>query len=349
MRKIQLLILGVLSGMLVSCENGDWDFPDYDHQTVYFSYQSPVRTITLGEHEIFDTSLDNQHQFMVLATSGGSYNNPANIVIDYQIDASLLNDVYFDRGGNTDAPVLPLPEDYYSLSSEQIEINKGQEIGGFTVQLTDAFFADPLALEGNYVLPVVMYQVQNADSILWGRPLVADPHRLVAGDWEVQPKDYVLYAVKYVNPWHGNYLRRGQDVIKGKEGHSELDATVVRREAFVEQDEVKLLTTASLNTAHLDLTFQDAGGANIPCRLVLTFDDEGKCTIHSNTAGVSASGSGSFVSKGEKNSWGNKDRDALYLTYEIDMDLMQISSTDTLVLRDRGVSPEHFTPVYKGN
>ncbi|WP_088653501.1 DUF5627 domain-containing protein [Geofilum rhodophaeum] len=349
MRKIHLIIMGMLTALLVSCENGDWDFPDYEYQTVYFSYQHPVRTITLGRHEVFDTSLDNQYQCQVLATFGGAYDNSEEVVVNFQIDESLLTDVYFDRNGNTDAQVLPLPEDYYSLSSDQIVIKKGQEIGGFTVQLTDAFFADPMALEANYVLPVVMYQVQNADSILEGRPLVENPHRLVATDWEVLPKDYVLYALRYVNPWHGYYLRRGEDVVTGKNGNSALDATVVRRKEFVEQDEVNLVETASLNAAYLDLTFKDAEGANIPCRLLLSFNQDGSCSISSATEGITASGEGAFVVEGEKNSWGSKDRDALYLDYEIDMDLMHVATTDTLVLRDRGVDAAFFTPVYKGN
>ncbi|MCA1744688.1 MAG: DUF5627 domain-containing protein, partial [Bacteroidales bacterium] len=161
--------------------------------------------------------------------------------------------------------------------------------------------------------------------------------------------DYILYAIQYVNPWHGNYLRRGKDVITGKEGYSDLDDTVTRQAEFVEKDEVKLVHTASLNTVVLDLVFQDLDGTNIPCSLVLTFNDEGKCTIRSGTEGITATGNGSFVSKGEKNSWGSKDRDAIYLSYEIDMPLMQVVTTDTLVLRDRGVGMETFSTVYKAN
>ena len=34
--------------------------------------------------------------------------------------------------------------------------------------------------------------------------------------------------------------------------------------------------------------------------------------------GVTATGTGKFVQDGEKNSWGNKDRDAIYLKYTVD-------------------------------
>ena len=67
---------------------------------------------------------------------------------------------------------------------------------------------------------------------------------------------------------------------------------------------------------------------------------------------VAISGSGSYVNDGDKNSWGNKDRDALYLNYTIDFSgvgvNLQYSTMDTLVVRDRGVKvPETFTPVLK--
>jgi hypothetical protein len=81
--------------------------------------------------------------------------------------------------------------------------------------------------------------------------------------------------------------------------------------------------------------------------LLLTFDDAGKCTVSSGTSNVTATGSGSFVKDGEKNSWGSKDRDAIYLNYQVNMTGMQVASTDTLVLRDRAVTMETFTPVVK--
>jgi hypothetical protein len=53
------------------------------------------------------------------------------------------------------------------------------------------------------------------------------------------------------------------------------------------------------------------------------------------------------VKKGEKKSWGNVDRDALYLNYRVDLSDMAVTSTDTLVLRNRGVAMETFSPVAK--
>ena len=77
--------------------------------------------------------------------------------------------------------------------------------------------------------------------------------------------------------------------------------------------------------------------------LLLNFDNQDNCTITSETAGVTATGTGKFVSKGDKNSWGNKDRDALYLEYTINYGDIQFAVTDTLVVRDRGVKAEWFS------
>ena len=62
-----------------------------------------------------------------------------------------------------------------------------------------------------------MTGVVNADSILSGTPLVDNPKRGVSADWDIQPKDYVLYAVKYINPYDANYLRRVVVVISGRQ------------------------------------------------------------------------------------------------------------------------------------
>ena len=328
-----LYIFLLFAAVSTSCENSDWEFPDYDYQAVYFANQYPVRTITLGE-DIYDTSMDNEWKCMIMATIGGVYETKENVTIDIQVDNSMCEGFEFSNGDD----IMAMPGNYYTLSSNQITIPKGQLTGGVEVQLTESFFADPLALRNTYVIPVRMTNVQNADSILSGKPLSEVARRGVAGDWTIEPKDYVFYAVKYINPWHGYYLRRGVDNITG-----EVDTTIVRHEQYVEDDEVMMLSTRSLNNLEYPLVFKDAGGNNINCTLLLSFDEEGNCTISSEN--VTATGSGIFVSKGEKRSWGDKDRDALYLSYQIDLGAMQVSTTDTLVMRNRGVTMELFNPI----
>ncbi len=322
--------------VFTACTNGDWEFPDFDYQSVYFSHQYPVRTITLGE-DIYDNSLDKEWKFRIMATTAGVYENEKDITLDVTVQNELVNGLTYSGNGNQ---VLAMPANYYSLASNQIKIAKGNLTGGVEVQLTQDFFDDPLAIGNNYVIPMIIENVSNADSILSGEPIVQGANRVAADQWVVRPKDYVLYAVKFINQWHGFYLRRGRDVITG-----EVDSTVVRHAEFVERDEVNMLTTRSLNEMAFPVVYADAGGVDVNCTLILTFDDSGNCSISSGTDGYTATGTGSFVNKGEKNSWGGKDRDVLYLNYQLDLQTLQVSATDTLVMRNRGVAFEEFLPI----
>lgn len=316
-----------------SCENQDWSFSDYERTTVYFAYQYPVRTIVLGNDEVFDNTLDNQHKCLIKATMGGVYDNNTRPTVDIDVVNSLCDNLTFSTGEQ----VVPMPSGYYTLSSDQIVIPKGQISAGVEVQLTDAFFADPKAIETTYVIPLVMSNVQNADSILSGNPMVDNPVRCNAADWNVQPKDYILYAVKYVNPWDAAYLRRGIDQVT--EGGT--TSTVVRHEQNVEKDEVCELTTRSLKEADFGLTLSKQ-----ECNLILTFNDNNECTLSTDTPGCKVSGTGKYVVKGEENSFNNKDRDVLYLDYKVDLGTVTYATKDTLVMRDRQVKAEWFEVTY---
>ena len=86
------------------------------------------------------------------------------------------------------------------------------------------------------------------------------------------------------------------------------------------------------------------------CDVVLTFDDKGECTItqDASASGYTVTGKGKFVEDGEKDSWGDQDRNALYLEYTVKKsDGTTYVTTDTLIVRDRGVVLEEFSPVYK--
>lgn len=339
MKQIIFILLAIASVIFTSCHNNDWEFPDNEYSAAYFAYQSPIRTIVLGE-DIFDTSLDNQYKCQIIATMGGVYENKKNVEIDIRVDNSICNNLMFS---DTKKDVVPMPSNYYSLSSNKITIQKGSILGGLTVQLTDAFFNDPNSLVTNYVIPVVMDKAVNVDSILSGKPLVANPRRGVSSDWDIQPKDYVLYAVKYINKYDANYLRRGKDVISGTQ-----NGTKIRHTQYVEKNEViNSITTRSLNTIAWQHQTKDMSDISRSSVVLLTFDNQGNCSVSSETAGVSATGTGKFVSKGDKNSWGNTDRDVLYLNYTVNYGDIQATTLDTLVVRDRGIKAEWFTSELK--
>lgn len=190
-----------------------------------------------------------------------------------------------------------------------------------------------------------MTDVQNADSILQGVPLVKNPKTCVASDWSVVPKNYILYAIKYMNPWHAYYLRRGKDMITGKTGYEALSQTVVRHNQYVEKDETCELRTRSMKEVELALNAKDESGNNIPYTVVLQFDDENNCQVKSASADYIITGSGKFVVDGDKKSWGNEDRDVIYLDYKVELPQMTCRTLDTLVVHYRGVTKEEFTPI----
>lgn len=332
--KKNLIYFGLASLLLsfTACESSDNEFPDFDYQTVYFANQYALRTLELGEDMYVDNSIDNEHKVVINAAWGGGYTNRENVVIDYVVDESLCDGLYFK---DTEIPITPMPASYYQLASDKINIPSGSIMGGVEVQLTDAFFADEKSLSNNYVIPLRMTDVIGADSILQGEAAVTDPVLTNSGHWTVQPKNFVLYAIKYVNPQHGEYLRRGVDqaVING------VSSQIVRHQQYVEKDERVYVTTKSLSDNILSLSTNDAEGNLFNYEVRLSFADDGTCTVSSTSDELTVSGSGKFVKDGEKNSLGGKDRDAIYLDYTVDFKTknMQYATKDTLVLSTRGV------------
>lgn len=338
----RILLISVLIIVTLAACNKDWKFPDYKYTTVYFPYQSPVRTLVLGK-DIIDNTLDNQHKFLVMATMGGVYENTKDITLQVEVDNTLAADLRF--GTPAGDPVRAMPANYYTMpKGMNIVIPSGKIMGGIEVQLTDAFFEDSLAIRNTYVIPLKITGVSGADSILSGKSDLTDPDRRKAADWILAPKDYTLYAVKYINPWHGSYLRRGVDEVKGSGGNTSLDTNVVYHAPYVEKDQVVSAATHSLNKVAISLNAKNKGNVNVPFQMILTFDAQGKCTItNPGTATYTISGNGEFVTDGDV--WGNEKRDVLRLKYQVDFGTTVHNFSDTIVARDRGVKFETFNPV----
>jgi hypothetical protein len=361
-------VLGALSLTYTSCYNSDRDFPDYeDGTTAYFAYQYPVRTLILG-NDIYDNTLDNAHKCQIWSTMGGAYGG-RDAVVDIAVDESLCDNLYFtDAGGNAADPVLPMPTAYYKLASNTINYN-GDPRGYVEVQFTDAFFNDEKAISNTYVIPLVMKSVKGIDHILTGTPREGlTPSRTNTEDWDVLAKDYVLYCVKYMNPWQAKYIRRGVDNVteKGK------TTTIVRKDMSLvnsdtehykenpvnQNDEICGITTKNMSQAIFPVSFKTSG-ASIACNLILTFNGN-QCTISTDDEDVTATGSGEFIAKGTEKAeykdyqWGSNNgepvqRDILRLAYEVNFTKsnIQVSTNDTLVVQTRESNKrEFFTPKY---
>src|SRR5690606_884929 len=164
MRKTNILTgLAVALCTIAGCKNSEIVHPDFEYQTVYFASQYPVRTVVLGEDANFDNTLDKEGKVAIKATLGGTRYNANNVVIGVTVNESLLDGLYFSGDG---PKIEPMPSNYFSLAADEITIAKGDILGGVEVQLTDAFFADPDAIQNTYAIPLQMTDVQNADSIL---------------------------------------------------------------------------------------------------------------------------------------------------------------------------------------
>jgi hypothetical protein len=335
MKKI-LLLLVLLAG-LYACKNQEIIFPDYDYTSGYFPYQYPIRTLILGDY-IYDNTNDNNHKFLISAAMGGVYTNTKDRIFKIQVDNSLCNQAKFS---STNQPMYPLPEKYYTLSSrDQLVIPAGEFNGNIAVQLKDEFFDDTLAIKLAYVLPVRINEVIDLDSLLKGKPSVTQPDPRIVSNWQVAPKDFTMFAVKFINPFHGAYFRRGKSTVKNAAGQ-EIESTTYRTQ-YIEKNEVWNLTTQSKNQVTM------AGNLNSTAikgtlSLLLTFT--GNDCVVQGTAGSAfhVTGKGKFLDDADE--WGNKKRDAIHLTYQFQQGANTYSATDTLVIRDRGVGLEVFQPV----
>ena len=312
------LVLG-----FTSCKNGDRSFDDFEGgTTVYFPYQYPVRTIALGDEE-YDTSLDQAHKCQIKATFGGSYNGSKGTV-QVAVDNSLVNGLTFADG----TPVKAMPSNYYTLSTTSLAFN-GTMNGTTEVQLTDAFFADPDAVKNTYVIPLVMTGQSGFGQILTGTLAEGkQPIRTDASCWDVLPKDYVLYCVKYQNRYSGYWLTNHTTSTDD-----------------IEHADIVQLKTYSLNGAIYTVTHQEGSVIN-SVDMLLTFNGD-NCTITSLTPDATASGSGTYGDNAAKKAWGNKDRDQLDLNYNVTFeDGSTISRTERLIWQRSGIAIEEFEPVY---
>ncbi|ODS84536.1 MAG: hypothetical protein ABS46_03230 [Cytophagaceae bacterium SCN 52-12] len=322
---------------LAACKNQEIEFPDFDYTTGYFPYQYPVRTLVLGK-DIYDNTNDNDHKFLISTTMGGVYENTMDRIFKIQVDNSLCEKALF---ASTQTPIRPLPQEYYTLSSpDQIVIPAGKVSGSIEVQLKDAFFDDTLAIGLSYVVPIRISQVTNLDSVLRGNPALPSPDPRITSHWQAVPKDFTMFAIRYVNPYHGNYFHRGRSTLKDSTG--QVAETTAYRQPYITSDEVWKLTTTSKNQVSATGVLRSAIVTG-PLNLLLTFSGE-NCTVNSGKDfPYEIKGTGKFLSDADE--WGNKKRDAIHISYEFSDGKNTYSATDTLVVRDRGVIMEVYQPV----
>ena len=340
MKKIFILIIFIIG--IVACENQPWEFSDYDLQAVYFPLQLPVRTLSMGEDRI-DNTLDKAYQLDIGISIGGMYENKKDWTVDYVLDTSLVRKVYVYASPQVytaNTKILALPAAYYTMTPVgTVTIPKGSFNGLIRVQLTDAFFNDTLALSGRYVIPLKITDT-SADSILQGRAAFTGADRRVVSNWNanMSPKDWVMYGINYVNPYHGTWLHRGRD-IRTNISTSKID-TVIFHNRYVERDLLRKLVSTGRKNAITD-GLGNLSGTNLS--MLLNFANDkgtpGDITISkSPTSTYTVTGTGHYQDIASSiETWTGLMWQSMYLSYTYTDATYAHSLKDTLVFRDRGI------------
>lgn len=335
--KTKIIVLLALAFGIFACENQPIEFDDYGTTVVYFPYQTPARCLVLGKYELGFNDNDNNHRFEIGVTMTGVYENKKDRKVYFRLAPELLNGV---------ENVKALPEEYYSIEQESpVTIPAGSIKGRIPVQLNEAFFDDTLSFAGvntvNYVIPLVITGQEGLDSIHSGVPIVENPDRLKAEDWEILPKDYTLFGIKFMNKYQGIYLRRGVDELTNLQGEKIQN---VYHAEYVERDELVEVLTSGRNKVYLSNVIR-RGTESSPGSIMmeLSFDQDENCTVTGYGGDEDlVSGTGKFVEDGD--TWGGKLHDVIYLDYSytdtVNNEMHQV--LDTLVIRDRNVVFEEF-------
>jgi hypothetical protein len=332
-----LIILTLFAG-LTFCTNKEIVFPDFDYTTGYFPYQYPVRTLVLGNY-IYDNTNDNNHKFLISAAMGGVYANTQDRVFDIEVASSLCSNALF---ASTNDTIKLLPAAYYTLSSaSKLVIPAGQVNGGIEVQLKDAFFDDPLAIKLGYVLPIRIVKAANLDTVLQGRSTKINPDPRVDAQWDVLPKNFTMFAINYINPYHGSYLHRGKSIVK--DASANVLETTIYRTPYIVDNEIWSLTTTGKNQVTVSGSIRSKLIPGV-LKMNLTFAADRTCTIAQATGSAfTITGSGKFATGADN--WGDQNRDAIWINYQLTSGANTYSATDTLVIRDRAIKMQLYKPV----
>jgi len=335
--KIKYLIICAIAFSLMACENQENEFEDFGSSSVYFPFQTPVRTLIQGKYDLGLNENDNNGRFEIGVIMSGVYNNTKDRRVHFEVAPGLIDVNQLDGVNSLNVQVLP-PAYYTIEQSSPVTIPSGSTKGRIPVQLSDAFFDDPLSFVAekdsvNYVLPLRITDYEELDSLLSGVPVdgVISPIKIKEEDWQTQPKDYTLFGIKYMNKYQGIYLRRGEDQASGsnesvtvfENGNptetvaEDIDGSTVYRSEFVVGDELLPVATAGRNEVTTTIDVRRPGSAtNNKLSLLLTFNDNEDITVTNAdpASTVAVTGSGKFVEDGDE--WGGKTRDVIYLDFE---------------------------------
>lgn len=341
--KIKLIVIIALVFSLMACENEEIEQENFGSTSVFFPYQRPARTLVMGEYDLGFNENDNNGRFEIGVVMSGVYVNNKDRKVSFELAPDLID---ANKLGVDSVNVQILPASYYTIEQQSpVTIPSGSINGRIPIQLNEAFFDDPLSFAGtdqtHYVIPLIIKEIEELDSLLTGVPIIDNPIKILDADWSILPKDYTLFGIKFMNKYQGKYLRRGEDVMTNDLG--EVTTSTYKAE-FVEQDEViDVLTSGRSNADYTNRVRRGELTSPGDVNLELLFNADETCTITGQDDNpYNVSGSGAFVEDGDE--WGGEKRDVIYLDYSYTDAVNNETHVvkDTLVIRDRSVKFEQF-------
>lgn len=279
-----------------SCSYEDFRV-DYPYSTVYFANQIIKRTFV--EDEI--------NTIKIGVMLGGKRSNLAEEKVYFTLD---------DTTGLGTTPYTLLPEEYYTLSSEQeFTIESGSFIGEISMEIKPSFFEDKMALKNHYAL-LFRLQSTSTDSILFN-------------------KDSLLLIVSFESRYFGNYYHNGRVIRKDSNSGTVIDTIIYRQEEPVTNNvNIWPLLTKGSKTVY------SRGIANYaPSNLtgfLLKIDDSNSLEI-ANDSTLIAQGYNWGIVLGEGDNYYDPEKRRFYLNY-IFHDVLtgyRCFASDTLIFRNR--------------
>lgn len=196
------LIVSLVLSVLTACYKDDY-IKDFEINSVYFPYQTNVRTLVVGEGM----------KIQIGANLGGVRTNTKDRNVGFTLDNNLLTPsilnamktssfTHIKEPVNGVTQLLPLPTSYYTLSdNSKMVIKAGQHMGAVTLLVDSVkFLSDAATLKSNYALPFYI-QTADADTIL-------------------EAKRTAVIGIKYENMLFGNYWHGGVTTIKDASGNT---------------------------------------------------------------------------------------------------------------------------------
>lgn len=317
MKNIKQIIKGIMPVFImvgvISCEVLEMEPPQFAKSVAYFGNQSPLRTLILGNTNDFDNTNDNNLELTVDIWLGGVTDNNKDVKVNYIIDESLVQNL---SNSNGDAMEV-LPESYYSIDNlGSVTIPAGSMHSKIAISISESFFNDTDAFKDKYVIP---FRITNAetDSILMGEAKVDNPDIRVEDDWNTMPQNYALYAIKYINEYHGNYYYSGNASIVDADGNETM--VVDYGNADVTSNTEMAVDMISRNAVSFTTPIQIINASPDTLHLDLAIDTDGSVTLQkSEGAEIEITGTGKYIEGGNEREGKQYDMITLDYNYEYD-------------------------------